>query len=307
MRSYKKIRIFAKNFYNIMKFDIKQEITLIDFVKQAFPQVSVTKAKKMILYNCFFLSGASIKSFEYVLHKGDTIEYRKYSGGLHIAKERRNVSVLYEDENIIVVNKTVNQSIIESKDKKEDTIVSLTKSYLKRKYHNNELYVIFGPQKDESGLVLMTKNKITRNALQKQQDAFIFHIAAIVENPLKHKNDKIRFFVKQTDGIYSLTNKEDEAAQQEFLQYKAVEDLSQADKTYYHINIIQHGIKPYLNRYLLNEIGNNVLNDNVFSKQKVKDKPLKYCIYCIELLRPKDSKKLRIETELPKNFTYLPL
>lgn len=290
-----------------MKLEIKQDIKLLDFVLQTFTQVSVSKAKKMIKYNCFFIGGASIKSFEYILHKGETVEYQKYSGGLHIAREKRDVSILYEDEDIIIVNKSVSQNVYQYKDRKEDSIVSSTKSYLKRKYHRNDLYVIFAPEKDESGLVLMAKSKLVRNWLFKQQDSLHFQIAAIVEGSLKHKNDKIRFFLTEDKGIYSKVKQDTPNARQEFLQYKTVEDLSQGDKIYFQINILSWGIKPYLNRFLLKEIGNNVLYDNVFGENKVKNKPLKYCVYYIELLRPGTGKKIKIEATLPKNFTYLEL
>ena len=74
-----------------MKIEVKQDTILLNFVRNYFNDISVTKAKKMILYNCFSMQGASLKSPEYILHKGDIIEYRKYYGGEHIIREKRNI------------------------------------------------------------------------------------------------------------------------------------------------------------------------------------------------------------------------
>ena len=288
-----------------MKIEVKQEAKLLDFVLNHFPQVSVTKAKKMILYNCFSMAGASLKSFEYVLHKGDTIEYQKYSGGEHIAREKRNISVLYEDREIILIYKLSNQSVMEYKDKKNDTLFSMTKSYLKKKYHKNDLYLIFFFFIDESGICLFAKNRMVKNWLDTQKDSFKFTISAIVENPLKHKNDKIHFDVTNNNGIYSLAKKEEKNIESVILQYSTIEDLSVGEENYFYINIVQTGDKPYLNRFLLNKIGNPVYGDNAFHSQKQGNKLLRYCVYCMEFLRPSTNKKLKIETTLPKNFTLL--
>ena len=285
-----------------MKIEIKQDAKLLDFVLDYFPQVSVTKAKKMILYNCFSMQGAALKSWEYILHKGDTIEYTKYSGGQHIAKEKRNVSVLYEDRDIIIVNKSSGQSVTEYKNKKEDTLLSMTKSYLKKKYHKNDLFVVYAPQTDESGICIMAKSRLALNWLEKQSESFKFNIAAIVENQLKHKNDKIRFYITENNGIYSVCDKNDEAAREVFLQYATVEDLSLGDDDFFQINITQTGIKPYLNRFLFASIGNPVYGDNTFNAVKHSGRILRYCVYSVEMLRPSTNKRLKIETALPRNF-----
>ena len=307
MRNYGKFLIFAENLGNKMKIEVKQDAKLLDFVLNYFPEVSVTKAKKMILYNCFSMQGASLKSFEFILHKGDTIEYQKYSGGQHIAKEKRDIAIIYEDRDIIIVNKLSGQSVTQYKDKKEDTLLSMTKSYLKKKYHRNDLFVVFAPQTEESGIVLFAKNRLVLNWLNNQAESFKFNISAVVENTLKHKNDKIRFNVVNNNGIYSIADKDDKASQEVFLQYTTVEDLSMGDEDYFQINITQTGDKPYLNRFLLSQIGNPVYGDNAFHKQKQGNKILRYCVYGMELLRPSTNKKLRIETTLPRNFDSIAL
>lgn len=288
-----------------MKIEIKQETKLLDFVLSYFAGVSVTKAKKMILYNCFFMGGASLKSFEYVLHKGDTIEYRKYSGGMHIAKEKRNVSVVYEDEDIIVVNKSSFQSVYPNEKLKQDSITQYTKQYLKRKYHKNEVYVVFSPENDESGLCILSKSKYVLHQLEKQRNSFKLHISAIVNNELKHKTDKIAFYYKENKGIYYKAKQNDEGCEKVFLQYKTIDDLTMGDNTMSQIDISGLGYKPYLYRFILSQIGNPVVGDNVFDKKKQNENMLKYCIYSVEFLRPSNNRKLKIETTLPNSFTSL--
>ncbi|MBQ7984180.1 MAG: hypothetical protein IJ250_00920 [Bacteroidales bacterium] len=288
-----------------MNIEIKQEIKLLDFVLSYFPQTSVTKAKKMIMYNCFYLSGASIKSFEYILHKGDTVEYRKYSGGMRIAKEKRSVTVIYEDRDIIVINKSSFQTVVGATEKNELSLTSELKKYLKRKYHNNEVYLIFAPQKDECGLCIFAKNKLARNWLEKQKDSFNFTISAIVTGDLKHKNDKKQVFIAENNGIYSVSTADNPNAKKVILNYKTKESWSVEDKNYYLIEIYQTGCSAWLNRLILSDICGGVVADGVFKKQKYSNNTLKYCIHSVQLLRPSTNKKLTIACSLPHNFTKL--
>lgn len=288
-----------------MKIEIKQDIKLLDFVVEYFGNVSLTKAKKMILYNCFSMQGASLKSLEYVLHKGDTIEYTKYSGGEHIIREKRDISILYEDKDIIIVNKLSNQSVVAYKDKKDNTLLSMTKAYLKKKYHKNDLYLFFAPLDEECGLCLFAKNKLVLQWLENQTNNFKFKICAIVENKLKHKNDKIAFYIDDNKGYYSLGKQDDKGKEKVFLQYTTTEDLSMGDNDYFQIEIEGNGFRKYLNRFLLSSIGNPVYGDKAFHASKQGNKMLRYCVYSIEMLRPSTNKKIKIETSLPRHFTSL--
>lgn len=292
-----------------MKIQVKKETNLLNFVLDYFDQVSVTKAKKMILYNCFSFRGASIKSFEFILHKGDEIDYQRYSGGKHIAREKRDVSVLYEDDDVIVINKPFG-SIVNSKNPKQDTIFSLTKSYLRRKYRgDNELYVVFAPQIDESGLCLFARNKYSYKELQESYKDMVLEADAIVLGELNHKNDKIKFFVSSTKGRLYVEEKENEITKPLFLQYKTIETIEKEEEKYYHILITQTTNINFQSRFLLKQINNPVVGDFHFdNKQKAKN-ILKFFFSSITFKRPQTGKNIKISCDLPKNFSsfYYPI
>ena len=89
-----------------MRITAKEDISLLKLLLNEFGQTSISKAKKMIMYGCVRYKDAIVKSPEFILKKGESIVYEKYSGGKYIKKERSYFPVLYEDEFFIVVNKS---------------------------------------------------------------------------------------------------------------------------------------------------------------------------------------------------------
>lgn len=285
-----------------MKIEVKENISLLDFVLKYFPQVSVTKAKKMILYNCFSISGASIKSFEYMLEKGTTINYRKYSGGMHIAREKRDIAVLYEDENILVVNKSFGQKVFDPKDKKNEDMLTEVKRYVHKKMRTAAVYIIFAPDTYESGLCIFSKNKFAYEKMIDQIKDMTFGIDVICCNRPKHKNDKIKFFFQENKGRLDISLSEREGYAPFTVQYKTTEDLSLGEEDFFMLHIEQKGYYPLLTRAFLNSINIPVVGDIRFDRQKAKN-ILKYSVSSIEFKNIINSKKTKVACKLPNTFT----
>jgi 23S rRNA-/tRNA-specific pseudouridylate synthase len=286
-----------------MKIQVKQTTNLLAFALECFPQVSVSKAKKMILYNCFSLNGASIKSFEFILHKGDIIDYQRYSGGRHIAKERRDVAILYEDEDVLVVNKSFGTPIFNKGNNKERSLSTMIRSYLKRKYRDDfELHLVFSPLIDESGLCLFAKNQFALKKLKDNYENMIFNIDAIVTNPIKHKNDKIKFYVTKQKDRLNVVDSSIEGAKELILQYKTIETIEKDGETFYHLSVTQTTNISYQTRFLLKQINNPVLGDYRFDRTQKNKNILKLFYSSMTFFKPKTGKKIQIDCLLPNNF-----
>lgn len=284
-----------------MKIEVKENISLLEFVLKYFPQVSVTKAKKMILYNCFSIGGASIKSFEYMLEKGTTIDYRKYSGGMHIAKEKRDIAVLYEDNNILVVNKPFGQKVIDPKDRKNEDMLTEVKRYVHKRMKSAAVYVIFAPDTYESGLCIFSKNKFAYEKMSEQIPDMNFGIDVICCNRPKHKNDKIKFFFKESKNNYNISSSELSGYKTFTIQYKTIEDLSSEEENFFMIHLQHKGYIPFLTRAFLNNINIPVVGDIRFDKQRAKN-ILKFFVSSIEFQNIINSKKTKVVCKLPNTF-----
>lgn len=290
-----------KREFLIMKFDVKENCTLLEFVIKKFPEVSITKAKKMILYNCFTVSGANVKSYEYVLRKGDTLEYRKYTGGKHIARERRDISILYEDKNVLIVNKSFGRKVFDPKDKKHEDMLTEVKRYVHRKERNSSVYILFAPDVYESGLCMFAKNKYAYQTMKQEANEIITEIDAVVINSPKHKNDKLTFFFQENKGKYSISPTAQDGFQAYTFKYTTTKNLSNKDGEFFQLHIIQNEYKPLLTRFCLKQINCPVVGDVRFDKQKNANM-LKFYYSSLTFRNIINGKKVTVTSKLPNTF-----
>ncbi|MBR1768890.1 MAG: hypothetical protein IJ748_00335 [Bacteroidales bacterium] len=284
-----------------MKIEVKQDCSLLQFVKNYFPQVSVTKAKKMILYNCFSIEGANIKSFEYLLKKGDVVEYRKYSGGRHIAKEKRDISVLYEDNDIVIVNKPAGVKVFNPKDRNREDMLGEVKRYVHNKDFKSSVYIIFAPETEESGLCIFSKNKYAFQKMSENMDKIYFGVDMIVCNKPVHKNAKIKFFHSFERGRRNISLTEKNGYLPYSFEYKTQEDLSMGDEDFFLIKAEHYGCNPLLLRSFFNFIGLPVVGEKRFDRQ-ISQNVLKFSYSSVTFPKIINNKKVSVNCKLPNTF-----
>ncbi len=283
-----------------MKITAKENISLLDLVLETFPEVSVSKAKKMIIYGSISYKEAVIKSPEYMVGKGETVEYTKYSGGSHVAKEKTHVPILYEDEYLIAVIKPSGVNVDAKPNEKTKSLFSLTKNYVKRKWGvKQNLYIVHELQGDEAGICIFAKTKKSQETLKKTFPLSKREYNAIVAGKPKHKNDKLNLWLKKGSKNRIFVEKPQTlGAELCSIKYSTLENF----ETYTHILINPETYFPLQIRFILSHYGNPLVGDTHFGVKQVSTNWLK--LYCtkIELQHPALGKKIKIETSLPNTF-----
>ena len=151
------------------------------------------------MYGCVSYKGAIVKSWELIIPKGEAVEYTKYKGGAKIAKQKSSLPVIYEDQNLIIVNKSCGLRFLSKVSYKGQTVSSIVKSYLKRKYGNREnAFAIYKVDDLESGLCILARDKRTANILSLAWESEVEKkYLGIVENPLIESKKSFRNYELQ--------------------------------------------------------------------------------------------------------------
>ncbi|MEE0900254.1 MAG: pseudouridine synthase, partial [Bacteroidales bacterium] len=182
-----------------MRITAKKDSNLLELLGDFFQETSTTKLKKMIMYGCVSYKGAIVKSWELIIPKGEAVEYTKYKGGAKIAKQKSSLPVIYEDQNLIIVNKSCGLRFLSKVSYKGQTVSSMVKSYLKRKYGNKEnAYAIYKVDDLDSGLCILARDKRTANILSLAWESEVEKkYIGIVENPLAESKKSFRNYELQ--------------------------------------------------------------------------------------------------------------
>ncbi len=153
-------------------------------------------------------------------------------------KINNNVSILYEDNHIIVVNKPA--GILSQKDKtNDDSIIEILKNYIKTKYNkpgNVFLGSVHRLDRPTSGVMVFarTSKALTRLTVSMKAKEFNKKYYAIIEGVMKKKSGKLQHFLVKDNKLNVVTafkNKINggKKAELEFYLLGVIDNLSLVD------------------------------------------------------------------------------
>ena len=211
------------------------------------------------------------------------------------------LSILYEDNHLIAVNKKTGDIV--QADKTKDTPLSdHVKTYIKKKYNKPGkvfLGTIHRLDRPTSGIVIYAK---TSKALVRMNEKFRKKevkktYLAIVENPPpSSKSTLITYLKKNAKQNKSYITKENNG-KQSILHYKLLKKL----KKYYLLEIKPDTGRHHQIRAQLSNIGCTIKGDLKYgAKRSNKDSGINLLAYKLEFDHPVKKETIKIIAELPK-------
>ena len=206
--------------------------------------------------------------------------------------------VLFEDDNIIVVNKPSGLLSIATQKEKEKTLYHIVRDYLVSKNKNNKIFIVHRLDKDTSGIVLFAKNEKIKNQLQEHWNEYVElrEYVAVVHGKLKKKEDHVTQYLKETKTnlVYVSRDKDGKEA---ITNYKVLKENSD----YSSLSIeLETGRKNQI-RVLFSSLGCPIVGDN---KYGIKDGEDRLYLHAnrLKLYYPVLKKTILFETGVPSEF-----
>lgn len=158
-----------------------QPIPLLEFLRSNLPQLSRTAVKALLKYDQIRLEGTVTNQFDIPIAPGQTISINFSRPWQTLSNPR--LRIVYEDDDIIVVNKGYGLLSVGTDNKKEGTAYSILRDYLKRLNPANKLFIVHRLDQHTSGLMLFAKNIKAKEAMQHNWNNMVLdrRYAAIVE------------------------------------------------------------------------------------------------------------------------------
>ena len=79
---------------------------------------------------------------------------------------KKKLNILYEDKDLLIINKPAKLLTIATFKEKENTLYQEASAYVKKQYPKNKIFIVNRLDKDTSGIVVFAKNENTKNFLQ---------------------------------------------------------------------------------------------------------------------------------------------
>src|SRR5690625_1710669 len=150
---------------DVFVFEIEKEMTLLPFLLKALSHRSRNSIKSILARGQVTVDEYIVTQFNYVLYPGQTVTILKNQA----AKRESTLiglKILYEDEDLIVVQKDAGLLSVASKKEKQMTAHQQLMHYVKDKHRMNKIYVVHRLDKETSGVMMFAKHKHVQQTLQ---------------------------------------------------------------------------------------------------------------------------------------------
>ncbi len=281
------------------EYPVHRACELLDFLFETLKDQSRNSVKSLLKSKKVSIDGAPVTQFDFKLYPGDTVIISKEPIQ---RKTRSNLPIIYEDNEIIVINKPSGLLSIASDKEKSSTAYRMLSDYVQQKDKHNRIFVVHRLDEDTSGVLMVAKNPDIQKALQDNWNDIVSKRGyyAIVEGQMKEKEGTIKSYLKKNaqNLMYSSKDKNGQFSITHYKVMKETEKYSLLD-----VNI-DTGRKNQI-RVHLGDLGHNVIGDDKYGNPSNPLKRLGLHAYCLELTHPITKKKMKFVSPMPKEFEDL--
>lgn len=246
----------------------------------------------------------------HILHKGDlvTIKLNKKENQ-NITPEKMPINIVYEDEDILVVNKEPNMVVHPTKSYQSGTLANGVLYYFKESGQDCIVRLVSRLDMDTSGLIIIGKNQFAHMSLSKemQENKLEKRYLAIVHGNLEKKEGTIdapiyRPEESENKGIKRIV---DDRGQRSITHYKVIESYEDADLVECKLETGRtHQIRVHLS-YLNHPIFGDSLYGYDTEEEKLLIPRQALHAYGLDFKSPRTKERLSLRAEMPKDMKNL--
>lgn len=275
------------------KYIVKENEILIEILKKMFSNLSKNSVKSLLHNEKVFVNGNMTTKYNYELNIGDVVEIRE--------KVAKNIDIIYEDKDIIVINKPSGLLTVATEKEKNKTAYHLVMEYLKKKNKNNRIFIIHRLDKDTSGIIMFAKNERAKHLYQDNWNDIVKKRCyyAVIAGKMENKEGTIKSYLKENGNmVYSVKDRSGKLAITEYKVLKERKNISLLD-----INL-KTGRKNQI-RVHMKENKTPILGDLKYGEKSKLINRLALHAYKLELVNPVTKKLLTFEINMPNEFKML--
>ena len=292
----------SENKLTILKtFKVHKEEELLEFLYEHITNDSKNNIKRLLANDQVLVNGAATTQFNFKVYKEDVIQISK-NAILKQDKAKIKLDIIYEDDELIVINKPSGLLSIESDNEKSNTAYRILTDYVQEKDKKARIFIVHRIDKDTSGVLLVAKNEKIKNALQHHwQDIVISReYIAICEGKFSLKEGTVRSYLKtNVNNLMYSTN--DHRGQLAITHYKVMKENSKYSLVDVHIDT---GRKNQI-RVHMGDLNHKIVGDNKYGPVSNPINRLGLHAYILEFIHPISKKKMTFKAKIPSCFESL--
>ncbi len=285
----------------IETYHVAETAPLLEFLVGAMPHRKRTVIKNLLAHNQVAVNGVPVTQFDTQLTDGDEVKVnltREFRVFYH-----RRLKIVYEDDDIIVVNKGYGLLSMGTDKIKEGTAYSILRDYLKWQDPRNKLFIVHRLDRDTSGLMVFAKSQEAKERLQHNWNNMVLSrkYLAVVEGAPEPAEGEIRSYLAENSRfeVYSTENPDEgQLAITRYTTLKSRNGYSLMEVS------LDTGRKNQI-RVHMKDLGHPIVGDRRYGGQSSPIHRMALHARTLRFVHPITRKDMNFSTPIPSSFSKL--
>jgi 23S rRNA pseudouridine1911/1915/1917 synthase len=265
------------------------------------PQRKRTSIKELLKHNQVAINNIPTTQFDTEIHHGDTIKVnltREFRLFYH-----RRIKLVYEDDDIIVVNKGYGLLSMGTDRVKDGTAYSIVRDYIKWQDPRNKLFIVHRLDRDTSGLMMFAKNEQAKETMQHNWNNMVLNrkYLAVVEGKVEQESGSVRSYLAETSQyeVYSTQNPDE--GQLAVTRYRTLK----CKNGYTLLEVeLDTGRKNQI-RVHMKDLGHPIAGDRKYGAKSSPIHRLALHAQTLRFVHPVTRREMNFETPIPTSFASM--
>ncbi len=284
---------------SIKEFKVYKETELMEFLIFKMPSTPKKTIKSILTHHQVAVGGVPVSQYNYKIYPEDIVTVSKN----RIAKrDSSGLKVIYEDEDIIAIDKPSFLLTTATEKEKGRTAYRLVSSYMEEK-HQGRIFVVHRLDEDTSGVLIFAKSHEVAKALQNNWQDIVTCRAyyAIVEGHMEKQEATLKNYLTQDSFQLIRVTDDKKKGKLAITDYKLVKENGPYSLLDVHLS---SGRKNQI-RVQLGHIGHYVIGDDKYGEPADPIKRLGLHAYQLTFTNPLSGKKYDLKSDMPASFKQL--
>lgn len=282
-------------------FTVDSDGQLLDCLIATLPNKSRKLLKAVLRDQQVLVDNRVVTQFDQPLKAGQSVEVRWQKTSPQ--KRPHGLNILFEDDDIIVVNKPAGLLTVATDKEKRKTAYALLSDYVKLADPDNKIFIVHRIDRETSGLLLFAKDEKVKRKIQETWLTTIKErtYIAVVEGEIKRESGTITSYLNESKAFIVYSSQSQRVGKRAVTHYK----LLKSNKDYSMLQVNLETGRKHQIRVHMQDIGHPVVGDTKYGS---KIKPIgRLALHAqgLTFTHPKTDKLCSFETGIPEKFNRL--
>ena len=282
----------------IERYQVTVETTLLPFLFESMPQRKRVTIKDYLKHNQVAVNNVPLTQFNTELHPGDEVKVnlsREFQVFYH-----RRIKLVYEDDDIIVINKGYGLLSMGTDKVKDGTAYSIVRDYVKWQDPRNKIFIVHRLDRDTSGLMMFAKSIEAKEAMQHNWNNMVLNrkYLAVVEGKVEEAEGTIKSYLAENTQFEVYSTEKPEEGQLAVTRYKTLK----CKNGYTLLEVeLDTGRKNQI-RVHMKDLGHPIVGDRKYGAKTSPIHRLALHAQTLRFIHPITRKEMNFTTPIPTSF-----